>query len=287
MKRTIKISICALLCAIIFSSPTWGNEELIIKLAETYYQHGDYFNAITESLRYQFLYPKGKYHAKSMILEGKAYWKGKNPTQALEAMNKCFEMHPQTEEGEEALLYSARMRLLVGSPYFAHRTLLSYEYLYNKGKFLEEIHADKCYSLALMGELTEAKNSIAAYMGTYKNGKYYSSLKDLEKLIDNEERKPHKSYVIAIGGSIIIPGFGHFYAGDWKVGMLSFASTVTCFYLAWDGYRDDNIMRSLLFGVIGVSLYQHSLFSSSTNVYHYNSRESFYKKVMLGYTGKF
>jgi hypothetical protein len=96
-----------------------------------------------------------------------------------------------------------------------------------------------------------------------------------------------KSYALAIGGSAIIPGFGHFYAGDWTTGIFSLVTTGLCFFLSWDGYRDENLLRMLLFGVVGLSFYQHSLISAANNVYHYNSGEKFYRKVMLGYTGKF
>lgn len=287
MKKAFGIIIAASAITLFGLSRAAGNDESVYRLAEKFYEQGDYFSTLTETMRYQFLYPRGKYHAESMLLEGKAYWKGKNPSMALNAMTRCFESYSDKESGEKALLYSGKIRLLAGSPYFAHRTFLTYDYLYKKGKFEEDVLSDKCFSSAMMGELDEAKRLITRYRETYGEGKYFSSLKELEKLIDNETMRGKKSYVLAVGGSVIIPGFGHFYAGDWTTGLLSLATTGVCFFLAWDGYRDENLMRTLLFGVVGLSFYQHSLFSAANNVYRHNSGENFYRRVMLSYTGTF
>ncbi len=287
MKKIFNITGIAFPILFFIFSVAAGNEESVYRLAEQFYEQGDYFSAITETMRYQFLNPKGKYYAESMLLEGKAYWKGKNPSQALNVMTKCFEMFGDKEAGEKALLYSGKIRLFAGSPYFAHRTFLTYNYLYKKGKFEEDVLSDKCFSAAMMGELEEAKGLIARYRETYGEGKYLSSLNELEKLIDNETARSKKSYALAFGGSVIIPGFGHFYAGEWTTGLFSLATTGICFFLAWDGYRDENLLRTILFGVVGLSFYQHSLFSAANNVYHYNSGENFYRRVMLSYTGTF
>lgn len=286
--KPVKTIVCgALFLSLSAASWAFDGEEEVFGLAKEYYAHGDYFNTITETMRYQFLYPKGKYHAESMILEGKAYWHGKNHSMALNTMTRCFETYSDRDAGQEALLYSGKIRLMSGSYYFAYRSFLTYDYLYKNGKFAEEVLADKCYSLAMIGELDESKSLIARYRETYGEGKYYSSLNELQKLIDNESMRKKKSYALSVGGSVLIPGFGHFYAGEWTTGLFSLVTTGACFFLAWDGYRDENLFRTLLFGVVGLSFYQHSLFSAANNVYRYNSGESFYRRVMLGYTGTF
>lgn len=287
MKKAFGIIIAVHSFFLFIISSAAGNGDSVYWLSLKYYEQGDYFTAITEAMRYQFLFPRGKYHAESILLEGKAYWEGKNPSLALNAMTKCFEMYGDKEAGEKALVYSGKIRLMAGSPYFAHRTYLTYEYLYKNGKYAEDVLADKCFSLAMMGELPESKALIAQYAEKYDRGKYLSSLYELDKLIDNETARSKKSYALAVGGSAIIPGFGHFYAGEWTTGLFSLATTGACFFLAWDGYRDENLLRTILFGVVGLSFYQHSLFSAANNVYRYNSGDNFYRRVMLSYTGTF
>jgi outer membrane protein assembly factor BamD (BamD/ComL family) len=264
-----------------------SSEDSIFRLAEAHYAAGEYYNAVTETFRYQYLYPRGKHHPDSLILQGKAYWRGGNSMAAMDSMTRCFEAHRDEPAGEEALLYSGHMRLLAGSPYYAHRTYLTYDYIYRKGRLAEEVHYEKCLSLALMGELHDAKEEIASYGRTWGEHRYYSRLKELEKLIDNENSREKKSVWLSVAGSAVLPGFGHFYTGRYEVGILTLATNAALMFLAWDGYRDGNMFRMILFGVAELSFYQHSLFSAAGNVYAYNSRDDFNRKVMMGISGRF
>ena len=264
-----------------------SSEESIFRLAEAHYAGGEFYNAVTETFRYQYLYPRGKFHAGSLILQGKAYWRGGNSMAAMDTMTKCFETHRDGPAGEEALFYTGHMRLLAGSPYYAHRTYLTYDYMYKKGALAEDVHYEKCVSLALMGELDDAKAEIASYRTAWSEHRYHSRLKELEKLIDNEKSRGKKSVWVSMAGSAVLPGFGHFYAGRCEVGFLSLVTNAALMFLAWDGYRDGNMFRMIVFGVAELSFYQHSLFSAANNVYNYNSPDNFNRKVMMGISGRF
>lgn len=287
----LTIALAALLPMRLFADtgarPERTSEEAIYRLAETHYAAGEYYSAITETMRCQYLYPKGKQSAESLILQGKAYWRGGNPAAAVDAMTRCHEAHRESPAGEEALFYTGHMRLLGGSPFYAHRTYLTCEYLYRKGRFAEDVHYEKCGSLALMGELEDAKAEIATYRSTYAEGRYQSRLKELEQLIDNENSREKKSVWVAMAGSAVLPGFGHFYTGGYGLGFLTLATNAALAFLAWDGYRDGNMFRMIVFGVAELSFYQHSLFSAANNVYTYNGRDNFNRKVMMGISGRF
>jgi len=71
------------------------------------------------------------------------------------------------------------------------------------------------------------------------------------------------------------------------MGLATLATNAALIFLAWDGYRDGDMLRMILFGVAELSFYQHSLFSAANNVYLYNGRDSFNRKVMMGYTVRF
>ncbi len=262
-------------------------EASIFRLAETYYEEKEYYHAITETMRLQFLYPKGEFHGRSLILQGKAYWRGGNRSAALDSMNRCFEKYREKKEGEEALLLAGHIRLLADSPYYAHRTFLTYDYLYPKGALSEDVQYEKCVAMALIGELDDARAAIAAHKSSWKSSTYESRLTNLEKLIDNEKNRGKKSLPAALAGSAVLPGFGHFYAGRWEAGLATLATNAVLIFLAWDGYRDGDMLRMVLFGVAELSFYQHSLFSAARNVQIYNSRESFNRKVMMGYSTRF
>jgi outer membrane protein assembly factor BamD (BamD/ComL family) len=258
-----------------------GSSELeIITLAESHIKNGEYYNAITEVLRYQFLYPNGKYHPKALLITGEAYFKGGNYEQAGAALSMCYNNHKNSAEGESALYNLARMRLITGSTFNAYRTFQEYNYIYKQGAKKEEVSADMCHTLAVMNEFQDARKAISDYRSIYPDGKYLEKVNDLEKLIDEEASRPKKNVWISFIGSVFLPGFGHFYTEKYNIGFLSLLSNAALIYLIYDGYRDRDKFRMILFSVMELSFYQYSLFSAVSNVYEYNSRSNFNGAVL-------
>lgn len=48
-----------MLLIIIFQTNLFADSSMVIKTAEHYYKNGEYYNAITESMRYQHLFRQG------------------------------------------------------------------------------------------------------------------------------------------------------------------------------------------------------------------------------------
>ena len=53
--------------------------------------------------RYQALYPSGRYYGQSLLLMGKAYFRGGSYSEAMETLKECSNGFPRSREGEEAL----------------------------------------------------------------------------------------------------------------------------------------------------------------------------------------
>lgn len=271
----------------ILVTSTLASEKEIIRLSRLHLQKGEYYNAITEAMRYRYLYPEGRYIPESMLLTGKAYFLGGNYNQANKMLHRCFDTYKDRDEGEEALYTLAYMRMTTGSPFYANRLYQQYQYLYEKGRFRESVLADRCYTLALMNELGDAKNTISDYYTLYPNGRYSDNLKELALLINEEAERPRKSIWVSLIGSIFLPGFGHFYTENYATGVFSLGSNAALIYLIYDSYRDREPFRLLFFTFLELSFYQYSIFSSIRNVQDYNSREEFYRTIKLGIRGKF
>jgi len=264
-----------------------ASEEKSMDLIRYHIQHREYYNAITETMRYQYVYPEGKYYAESLVLQGKAYYLGGNSLMAVRSMETCFSLYRDTPEGDKSLYYTGHIRLATGSPYYAYRTFQQYLYLYPNGSMNEETRVDICYSLALMNDLDDSKKNIYMYRREFPEGKYLNEVKHLETLIAHEEERPKKSMWVSVLGSIFMPGFGHFYTERYDIGFFTFFTNAALIYLFYDGYRDNDKLRMAVFGIAELSFYQHSLFSAVSNVYRYNSREEFNRNVQLGISKRF
>jgi hypothetical protein len=261
--------------------PCHAGGDTILPLAADHLAGGDYHSAITECMRYQFLHPGSEGYPRSMLLMGEAYFRGGNYYEATNMMSSCHTRYRDRPEGERALLSLAYMRLVKGSPFLAYRTYQEYNYIYGDGALREEASADICYALALQYDVSGARSAAASYRKSFPDGRYTERLMDLERLMNTEVNRPRKSLGVSVGGSLLLPGFGHFYVGKYAQGALALLTNAALLYLTYDGYRDDNTFRAVVFGVAAFGFYQYSLYAAITNVYEHNSREGYYQSVRM------
>jgi outer membrane protein assembly factor BamD (BamD/ComL family) len=264
-----------------------ASEDEIIRLTRSYYDHKEYYNSITEAMRYQYNYPDGKYYPESMLIMGKSYFLGDNYYKATEIFTLCYEKFKSSAEGEESLLHLGSLRLMKGAPYYACRTFQEYQYIYNDGRFKEDAAINLTRSLALMEDYNGALKSIDDYDKNYPDGKYRDNIISLKALINGEINRPKKNVWVSVIGSVFVPGFGHFYAGQFSTGLISLLSNAVLISLFCDAYRDKDAFRMLVFGMGEMAFYQYSLYSAISNVYHYNSTENYKKEVKLGIIARF
>jgi outer membrane protein assembly factor BamD (BamD/ComL family) len=258
-----------------------ADEARIAALARAHYDAGEYYNAVTECMRQVDLYPGGKGAPDALLLMGQAYYRGGNYYSATLAMMNCYDAYRDREQGERALLYLAYMRLQTGSPYFATRTLQEYRHIYREGAYLELTALDLCYASALDYDGRGALKALDDYNASWPDGKYVQKAQELRALILDEINRPRKSLAVSVVGSLLMPGFGNFYTGNYLTGTFSLLCNAALIYLIYDAYRDDNRFRMAVFGIAEFSFYQYSVISAINNVYLYNSREPFYRTVRL------
>lgn len=276
-----------LLLLILFSGRSFAGEENLVNLAGEFYNNHEYFYSITETKRYEFLYPEGDYMPDMLLLRGKAYLMGDNYSGAISSFGEVFQRFPETEAGEEALYMSGYSRMIYGSMMFAARDIRRYLNIYPDGVFSEEARRDICYVTALSMDLPSAQHEIERYIIFYPDGRYRNELEEVNEMIIEEMNRPRKSPALSFAGSLVFPGFGHFYTGKIKEGFLSLASTSLFLYLTIDGFTSGDRLRGLLFGFITLNFYQYSLTAAVSNVYEYNSSRKFEQKIKIQINGRF
>jgi hypothetical protein len=271
-----------------WAGPAAGDREILDR-AKSYYASGDYYTAITEAMRYQSLYPAGPFFPESMLIAGKAYFRGNNVTKAEEVLLSCHRNYPDRIEGEESLYMAGYVHLLKGSPRDAARLSDVYAVSYPKGLFREELDRNNCYILALMSDTVGSMNEIRKYKELYPDGKYVKELGRLEDLTRDEWSKPGRSAWISVIGSVFFPGFGHFYTGNYAVGCLTFITNALCGFLIYNASRNRNTFQIVFFSAAGATAYSYNIWSAIRQVDEFNLKRShdFFKSVRLGITGSF
>ncbi len=265
-----------------------GGED-IMAMALRFYSAGDYYVAITEALRYQCFYPGGPLSGKSMLLMGKAYYKGSNYRAALNVFTSVHRSHDGKDEGDEALYLAGFVHLMKGSTAEAARLRDLYRAAYRKGRFMEEADRDACVGAVLESNIPGSLRIIASYRERYPGGKYSGELDRLEKTIAGETGRPRRHLWLGVLGSALFPGFGHFYTGNYAVGFLTLFTNALCAFMIYDGHRCHDTYRMVFFGIAGGIVYGYNLFGAVRSVNEFNEKgdRELFRRVRLGITASF
>lgn len=287
MKRMRHIAIALLGICIVSGGVAAAQDRSLIELSRTHYEHREYYNSITELMRYQYCNPGGAWYAESMLLMGKAYFMGGNYTLAINTLTACGDGYRDTPEGEESLFLVGYMRLMRGSPLFAYKSLNEYKKTYPGGRFLARTDLALCYANALLAEPKEALATVRGFRETWRDTGQGLLVQPLEAALLEEINRPQKKVWASVLGSIFIPGFGHFYTGKYKEGVFTLLTNALFAFLIYNGYRNDDMFQMVFFSLVEVVFYQYNIFSAVRNVYDYNSREPFYRKIRLQLSASF
>jgi len=275
------VRIIVLLLVICFGAAASADEGKLAEKVRDLYGQKEYFHAITEAERYSFLYKGGKFTAGSLLLRGKAYFHGGNYDRASRDFGNCSALYGSRPEGEEALFFLGYMRLLKGSPLYAMRSFKQYLLRYEDSRFTERVHYYRIYNSAFMGDLMGARQRIMTYRHLYPQGAYFENLSLVDASIVGEINRPRKSLAIAVTGSLILPGFGHFYTGNYRTGFFSLLVNAAFISLTVHGAVTKNYYQAGLCGFIELQLYLYSVYGGVRDVQQYNSSRKFYRGLRL------
>jgi len=283
----LKKIVFLILATLLLRVPLFSGEADIIDLANKHYSRGDYYSSKTETMRYQALYPKGKFFPNSMVLAGKSCLKGENFACAVHTLYSCYRKYPSVFPGEESLYLLGYLKLQQGSPYYALRRFQEYGYVYPGGFFKERVELNICYAIALTGDLENSINRIKKFNEKYPKSSLKKEAVTLEDGIIRELNRPRKSMLVSVLGSVVIPGFGHFYTGNYSTGFLSFFTNALLVYLIYNGCQSGNMFQTVFFSLAEFSFYQYSIYGAIRDVYDYNSRKNYYRRLKLGLSHQF
>lgn len=278
-----------LFCLYFISSAlsVFSSEKELIDLADYHYNRGEYYNSITESMRYQHLFPQGGLYSQSMLIIGKSYSKGGNNERALSVFSECYNRFTESEAGERALFYSGLIRIDTGSYNYAARNFREYNYVYNNGIFLEESIFNLSLVYALAENYDEAEKKLSGYREVFPGGKLLKEAEELSALIKEAESRPDKSLLTAGLMSAVVPGSGYFYTGNYMLGILSFGTNAALIYGIYDGYKKKKQFQMIFFSLIEFSFYNYSLVGSIKSAHEYNENKDFKKELILRFKSEF
>jgi tetratricopeptide (TPR) repeat protein len=254
----------------------------LVDLAEHHYNNSEYYNAITESMRCQFLYPDGILFPKSMLIMGKSYYKGGDIEKALNIFAECYERFTNLNEGGTALFYSGLIRFEAGSYQFAAKNFLEYKYVYPQGIFYEDAIINLSLIYTFAENYDEAERQLEEYNKIFPEWRLTKKGSELSSILSEAKKRTRKSLYIAGISSALIPGAGYFYTENYKLGIVSFLTNAALIFGIYDGYKRDSKLQMIFFSVIEFSFYNASIVGSIKSADEYNRKNDLKKEVQTG-----
>jgi len=260
----------------LLSAPAWAasrtaviTEEVQLGLGDAFMADGEYYRAVTEYLRYLYLFPNADHTHYALLQIGLAHFRGGDYQRAIDFFSRvratydpdyfstaayheglCYERLNQPDKAQDAF---ARAVAFDTNSAPARDALLS--------KALGQIRH---------GDLAAGHADLKRFQGLYPDEPRAGSIAQALELIDAQAAVPKKSPLLAGALSAVIPGSGQAYSGRYRDGFaallvngLLIAGTV----VALD---QENYAAAAVIGGVGIPFYLGNIYSAANSANKWN-----------------
>ncbi|MBS0617282.1 MAG: hypothetical protein JSR44_03795 [Spirochaetes bacterium] len=257
--------------------PDFSKPQTWLRLADAFADEKDYYRAITEYKKVIHLFPAYPKLDWVHFQIGKMYYEGGRFTQAK------HELIPLSDAKDERLRFLSLNYIALS--YYENNEFSNADRLFRdlkdqQGGLPYVLDYTIYSSMAAAGDrkfgaayerMLEARkkwqdqgdaSAAAAQYGPF----FEKSLPILEKAKELSTKSP----VWATIFSVLFPGGGHFFLGEWDTGIVSLSIVGGAAFLAYDGFVHNNTVQSLLFTTFATGAYIGQIYSSYRTARKYN-----------------
>lgn len=244
-------------------------EEVQLGLGEAFMADGEYYRAVTEYLRYLYLFPDADRTHYALLQIGMAHFRGGDYQRAIDYFSRvrasynpdhfsaaayheglCYERLNQPAKAQDAF---ARAVAFDASSAAAHEALL--------GKALGQIR---------QGQLAAGHADLERFLELYPEEPRAGSVAEALESIDAQAAAPRKSPLLAGTLSAVVPGSGQAYAGRYRDGLAALLVNglfITGTVVAID---QENYAVAALIGGVGIPFYLGNIYSAANAANKWN-----------------
>ncbi len=246
--------------------------------ADYLFSKQQYYRAITEYERYLYNNPDSKYKDEAAYKIGLCYLYGEQYNDAINYFYNYLEDFSNSKYSRDAFLKIVDAYYIIGN--------------YDDAIFeLEDFSRSttdkdmKIYSKFYLGKLYFYKYEWDKAYNKWKEVKTkYNLMVDKYMAMCQEGKKlPHKSPVVAGGLSMILPGLGQIYTGDYGDALAVFLVNGIFGYLIYDAVVEKNYVRLGIWSFLEFGWYSGTVYGAIRGAERYNLRqkEQFVKSIEI------
>jgi outer membrane protein assembly factor BamD (BamD/ComL family) len=265
------------LAILFYSASVWPAEEeggvyvdetLQMKLADHFFEEGDYYRAITEYKRFLFFFSSSARTEEANGKIVKSYYKGKRWDEAIRAGNDFLIKFPSSEWTSEVLLMQGRC-YIEKMDYSQARKVFQ--------KILEtetvnSIRDEAQWQIAITYLKEERwKEAASEFRKTQKNSHLFPKSEYLAQSLDRVDKLPYKSPTTA-GVLAILPGAGHLYCERYRDAAIAFLLNGAFIWGMVESFQHENYVVGGILTFFELGWYSGNIYSAVSSAHKFNRK---------------
>ena len=238
-----------------------------LSFADSLFEEGDYYRAITEYKRFIFLFPESPLALNAKYKIGMSYFKGEKYKDAINSLTALSNIADKNEITKKSLF-------TLGEVYFKDTKYQNSADMYER--FLKEypdaLESDNAkyklgWSYLYSDEYDKAKS---IFSESSADSPFYSVSKDVSAEIHELTDIELKSPTLAGSLSAILPGAGQVYCGRYQDGITAFVLNGLFIWGTVELLEDKNYAAGGVFAFFSVGWYTGNIFSAVSGAHKFN-----------------
>ncbi len=282
LKAPVNIIVfCIIFLLIICPREARGEEDNIqrqFEYAESLFEEGDFYRAITEYKRFIFFFPKEEEKAeKCYFMIGKSYFKAKKWVEAIDALKVFTVKFPRSFMLNDALYLRGVAEKNLKK---YDDALLTFEEIIKTSS--GEYRNKAIYQRALvLVDMEDWKGAGETFLKIPEESVLSPAARTFSSELENIDNLPRKSPATAGTLAAIMPGAGHLYTERPRDALVAFLLNGAFIWAAVELFNDENYVAGGVVTFFELGWYSGNIYSAVSSAHKYNKRvkEKFLKNL--------
>jgi outer membrane protein assembly factor BamD (BamD/ComL family)/TM2 domain-containing membrane protein YozV len=262
------IALCLSLVVGQEASAGQGDRDKLFGFAESLFAEGDYYRAITEYKRFNYLYPVDILVEKADFRIGECYFKAGRRSEAIDSFNVFIRQYPAGALRPDALYLKGQAEKEQKRYTDA---LTTFDELIRTGDANYRDRALYAQALVLLAQ-QDWQRARETFASLPQESPLYPSAIIYSDGLGRMDGLPRKSPALAGTLAAVLPGAGHLYAERPRDGLVSFLLNGSFIWAAVELFRNNNNVAGGIVAFFELGWYGGNIYSAVGSAHKYNQR---------------
>lgn len=245
-----------------------ADSERQFDFAESLFQEGDFFRAITEYKRFIFFHPEDGLVEDALFKIGESYFRAGRWEETIASMDEFLDEFPESDLTDAAVYLKATAQKNLKR---YEEALTSYGQIIKRG--IEPYRDQAIYQSALLFvERDEWEKARSVFMTMPESSPLYPAARTFSAGLERINEIPAKSPAVAGSLAAVLPGAGHVYTERYRDAALAFLLNAAFIWSAVELFKKEEYVTGGIVTFFELGWYSGNIYSAVSSAHKYNER---------------